>query len=184
MRVKRDVKNRYWLGYGLGYQAFCPVFHFLKFCSLAFCPLAFCPGFDLDYTAEICRQPLVYRIKLINNVITNTEQYAKHAQYGIPLQLLILLVKFSWTFSLLLVSMLQSIQQSAALELGKLSSIEQQHNSEDQFLNVPRRRKADIVTKVITQQRSLMLVFLEPNYQKMETLMVLKKQRAFNILNR
>ena len=43
------------LGYGLGYQAFCPVFHFLTFCSLAFCP-----GFDLVCTAEFRRQPLVY----------------------------------------------------------------------------------------------------------------------------
>ena len=59
-RVKRDIKGplpvRVMLGYGLGYyQAFCPVFHFLTFCSLAFCP-----GFDLVYTAEIRGQPLVY----------------------------------------------------------------------------------------------------------------------------
>ena len=60
MCVKRDIKGplpvrvRLGLGYGLGYQAFCPVFHFLTFCSLAFCP-----GFYLAYTAEICEQPLV-----------------------------------------------------------------------------------------------------------------------------
>ena len=63
VRAKRDIKGplpvRVRLGYGLGYQAFCPVFHFLTFCSLAFCPLVFCPGFDLVYTAEIRRQPLV-----------------------------------------------------------------------------------------------------------------------------
>ena len=48
------------LGYELGYyQAFCPVFHFLTFCSLALCPMAFCPVFDLVYTAEIRGQPLV-----------------------------------------------------------------------------------------------------------------------------
>ena len=46
-RVKRDIKGplpvrvRLGLGYGLGYQVFSPVFHFLTFCSLAFCPLAF-----------------------------------------------------------------------------------------------------------------------------------------------
>ena len=39
---ERDIKGplpvrvRLGLGYGLGYQAFCPVFHFLTFCSLAF----------------------------------------------------------------------------------------------------------------------------------------------------
>ena len=60
-RVKRDIKGplpvrvRLGLGYGLGYQAFFPVFHFLTFC-----PLEFCPGFDLVYTAEIRGQPLVY----------------------------------------------------------------------------------------------------------------------------
>ena len=65
-RVKRDIKGplpvwvKLGLGYGLGYQAFCPVFHFLTFCSLAFCPLAFCSGFDLVYTAEIRGQPLVF----------------------------------------------------------------------------------------------------------------------------
>ena len=59
-RVKRDIKGplpvrvRLGLGYGLGYQAFCPVFHFLTFCSLGFFP-----GFDLVYTAEIRGQPLV-----------------------------------------------------------------------------------------------------------------------------
>ena len=64
-RVKRDIKGplpvkvRLGLGYGLGYQAFCRVFHFLTFCPLAFCPLAFCPGLGLVYTAEIRRQPLV-----------------------------------------------------------------------------------------------------------------------------
>ena len=54
--MKRDIKGplpvrvRLGLGYGLGYcQAFYPVFHFLKFFSLAFCPV-----FDLVYTAEIC----------------------------------------------------------------------------------------------------------------------------------
>ena len=56
--MKRDIKGplpvRVRLGYGLCYQVFCPVFHFLKFCSLAFCP-----GFDLVYTAEIHGQPLV-----------------------------------------------------------------------------------------------------------------------------
>ena len=56
--MKRDIKGplpvRVRLGYGLGYQAFCPVFHFLTFCSLAFCP-----EFDLVYTAEIRGQPLV-----------------------------------------------------------------------------------------------------------------------------
>ena len=41
--MKRDIKGllpvrvRLGLGYGLGCQAFCPVFHFLPFC----------PGFDL-----------------------------------------------------------------------------------------------------------------------------------------
>ena len=67
--VKRDIKGplpvRVRLGYRLGYQAFCPVFHFLTFCSLAFCPLAFCPGFDLVYTAEIRGQPLVLYNKII-----------------------------------------------------------------------------------------------------------------------
>ena len=64
--MKRDLKGplpvirvRLGLGYGLGYQAFCPVFHFLKFFSLVFCPLGFCPGFNLVYTAEIRGQPLV-----------------------------------------------------------------------------------------------------------------------------
>ena len=63
--MKRDIKGslpvrmRLRLGYGLGYQVFCPVFHFLTFCSLAFCTLAFCPGFDLVYTAEIRGQLLV-----------------------------------------------------------------------------------------------------------------------------
>ena len=62
--VRRDIKGplpvrvRLWLG--TGYQVFCPVFHFLTFCSLAFCPLVFCPGFDLVYTAEIRGQPIVY----------------------------------------------------------------------------------------------------------------------------
>ena len=61
VRVRRDIKGplpvrvRLRLWYGLGYQAFCPVFHFLTFC-----PLAFCPGFDLLYTVEIRGQPLVY----------------------------------------------------------------------------------------------------------------------------
>ena len=69
MRVKRDIKGplpvrvRLGLGYGLGYQAFCPVFHFLTFCSLAFCP-----GFDLVYTAEIRGQPLVLLYKMILSV--------------------------------------------------------------------------------------------------------------------
>ena len=69
--MKRDIKGplpvraRLGLGYGLGYQAFCPVFHFLTFCSPAFCPLAFCPGFDLVYTAEIRGQPLVLLYKMI-----------------------------------------------------------------------------------------------------------------------
>ena len=64
MRVKRDIKGplpvrvRLGLGYGLGYQAFCPVFHFLTFCSLALCP-----RFDLAYTAEIPGQPIVYIMK-------------------------------------------------------------------------------------------------------------------------
>ena len=53
------------LGYGLGYQPFSPVFHFLTFCSLAFCRLAFCPGFDLVYTAEIRGQPLVLLYRMI-----------------------------------------------------------------------------------------------------------------------
>ena len=52
---------------GLGYQVFCPVFHFLTFYSLAFCPLTFCPGFDLVYTAEIRGQSLV----ILNNYILN-----------------------------------------------------------------------------------------------------------------
>ena len=60
--VKRDIKGplhvrvRLVLAYGLllSYQAFCPVFHFQTFCSLAFCP-----KFDLVYTAEIRGQPLV-----------------------------------------------------------------------------------------------------------------------------
>ena len=63
-RVKRDIKGplpvRVRLGYGLGYQAFCPVFQFLTFCSLAFCP-----GFDLVYTVEIRGQPLVLLYKMI-----------------------------------------------------------------------------------------------------------------------
>ena len=65
VRVKRDIKGpllvrvRLGLGYGLGYQAFCPVFHFLTLCSLVFCHLAFCPGFNLVYTAEIRGQLLV-----------------------------------------------------------------------------------------------------------------------------
>ena len=64
--MKREIKGplpvrvRLGLGYGLGYQAFCPVFHFLTFCSLAFCP-----GFDLVYTAEIRGQPLVLLYKMI-----------------------------------------------------------------------------------------------------------------------
>ena len=68
-RVKRDIKGplpvrvRLGLGYGLGYQAFCPVFQFLTFCSLAFCP-----GFDLVYTAEIRGQPLVLLYKMILSV--------------------------------------------------------------------------------------------------------------------
>ena len=64
--MKSDIKGplpvrvRLGLGYGLGYyQAFCPLFHFLTFCSLALCPMAFCPVFDLVYTAEIRGQPLV-----------------------------------------------------------------------------------------------------------------------------
>ena len=61
VRVKRDIKGplpvrvRLGLGYGLGYHAFCPVFHFLTFC----------PGFDMVYTAEIRGQPLVYIIILL-----------------------------------------------------------------------------------------------------------------------
>ena len=64
--VKRDIKGpllvrvKLGFGYGLGYQAFCLVFHFLTFCSLAFCSLASFPGFVLVYTAEIRGQPLVY----------------------------------------------------------------------------------------------------------------------------
>ena len=57
------------LGYGLGYQAFCPVFHFLTFCSLAFCRLVFFPGFDLVYTAEIRGQPLVLYNKMVQIVL-------------------------------------------------------------------------------------------------------------------
>ena len=73
MRVKRDIKGplpvRVGLGYGLGYQAFCPVFHFLRFCSLAFCP-----GFDLAYTAEIRGQPLVLLYKMILSVCVQAVQ--------------------------------------------------------------------------------------------------------------
>ena len=60
VNLKRGIKGplpvrvRLRLGYGLGYQAICPVFHFLTFCSLAFCP-----GFELVYTAEFRGQPLV-----------------------------------------------------------------------------------------------------------------------------
>ena len=54
---------------GLGYQAFCPVFHFLTFCSLALCPLAFCPVFDLVYTAEIRGQLLVLYNKIMISCI-------------------------------------------------------------------------------------------------------------------
>ena len=63
--MKRDIKGplpvrvRLGLGY-YHYQAFCPVFHFLTFCSVAFCP-----GFDVVYTAEIRGQPLV----LYNSII-------------------------------------------------------------------------------------------------------------------
>ena len=60
VRLKRDIKGPLpvMVRLGLGYQAFCPVFHFLTFCYLALCPLAFCPGLDLVYTAEIRGQPL------------------------------------------------------------------------------------------------------------------------------
>ena len=72
-RVKRDIKGllpvRVRLGYGLGYQAFCSVFHFLKFCSLAFCP-----GFNLLYTAEIRGQPLVLLYKMILSVCVQAGQ--------------------------------------------------------------------------------------------------------------
>ena len=72
-RVKRDIKGllpvRVRLGYGLGYQAFCSVFHFLKFCSLAFCQ-----GFNLLYTAEIRGQPLVLLYKMILSVCVQTGQ--------------------------------------------------------------------------------------------------------------
>ena len=72
-RVKRDIKGplsvKVRLGYGLGYQAFCPVFHFLTFCSLAFCP-----GFDLVYTAEIRRQPLALLYKMILSVCVQAGQ--------------------------------------------------------------------------------------------------------------
>ena len=76
--MKRDIKAplpvRVRIGYGLGYQAFCPVFHFLTFCSLAFWPLAFCPGFDLVYTAEIHGQPLVLLYKMIVSVCVQAGQ--------------------------------------------------------------------------------------------------------------
>ena len=78
--MKRDIKARLpvrvrlGLGYGLGYQAFCLVFHFLKFCSLAFCPLAFFLGFNLLYTAEIRGQPLVLLYKIIFSVCVQAGQ--------------------------------------------------------------------------------------------------------------
>ena len=57
------------LGYRLGYQEFCQVFHFLTFCFLAFCP-----GFDLVYTAEIRGQPLVLLYKMILSVCVQAGQ--------------------------------------------------------------------------------------------------------------
>ena len=75
MRVKRDIKGplpvrvRLGLGYGLRYQAFCSVFYFLKFCSLAFCQ-----GFNLLYTAEIRGQPLVLLYKMILSVCVQAGQ--------------------------------------------------------------------------------------------------------------
>ena len=78
--MKRDIKGplsvwgRLGLGYGLGYQTFSPVFHFLTFCSLAFCPLAFCSRFDLVYTAEIRGQPLVLLYKMIVSVCVQAGQ--------------------------------------------------------------------------------------------------------------
>ena len=74
-RVKRDIKGplpirvRLGLGYCLGYQTFCSVFHFLKFCSLAFCQ-----GFNLLYTAEIRGEPLVLLYKMILSVCVQAGQ--------------------------------------------------------------------------------------------------------------
>ena len=54
---------------GLGYQVFCPLFHFLTLCSLAFCPT-----FDLVYTAEIRGQPQVLLYKMIVSVCVQAGQ--------------------------------------------------------------------------------------------------------------
>ena len=73
--MKRDIKGplpvrvMLRLGYGLGYKAFRPVFHFLTFCFLPFCP-----GFDMVHTAEIHGQPLVLLYKMILSVCVQAGQ--------------------------------------------------------------------------------------------------------------